>query len=338
MHVVDAHSHLYPRRYVELLKGRREIPRVVEHPDGVEEFVIFPEEKETGGRPLDPSFWDVDAKLAFMDGQGIDRSVVSLGNPWLDPFDGADSLELARDVNGELAGLEAHTGGRLCALGVLPADSVAAATKAAEEVRDTPSLYGLAGGCRICGMPLDAEALDALWSVLASCGLPLLVHPHSPAAADDLAGYGRALHVSLGFTFETTIAVARLVMGGVLQRFPGLRIFAAHGGGTLPFLAARLDMGWQSDPVGQRRLPEPPSGDLSRLYLDAVVYHARGVRAAADLVGTGQLVYGTDHPFVSADAPVSRDVVEQALDGEPRAEVLGQTAVSLFRLPDVSES
>ena len=333
MHVVDAHSHLYPRSYLELLKTRTEVPRVGQDA-GAERFVIFPAEQATpgGGRKIDESFWDVEAKLDYMDAVGIDQTVVSLGNPWLDPFDGPDSADWARRLNAELASLEPETGGRLVALGVLPTDEVDHAVEVAREVAATPTLHGLIGSCRICGLEFDDERLLPLWEELERSELPLFVHPHDGVAVEDLTGYGNSLPLALGFPFETTIAVTRLVFSGVLARCPKLRIMVAHGGGTLPFLAARLDVTWRSDPDAQAKLDASPSSQLSSLYLDAVLYHPRALRAAAELVGPQRMLFGTDHPFFSADPRTSRDAVDAEFRDGARTDVLSGTALSLFGL------
>jgi aminocarboxymuconate-semialdehyde decarboxylase len=333
MQVIDAHSHLYPRSYLELLKTRTTIPRIGDH-DGAEHFVIFRGEEATpgGGRRLDETFWDVGAKVAYMDSVGIDQTVVSLGNPWLDPFDGPESSEWARRLNEELASFEAETDGRVVALGVLPTNNVESAVEVAREVASTPTLYGLIGSCRICGLEFDDERLTPLWEALESSELPLFVHPHDGVALDELTGYGNSLPLALGFPFETTIAVTKLVFSGVLRRFPKLRIMVAHGGGTLPFLAARLDVTWRSDPDAQVKLDCAPSNQLSSLYLDAVLYHPRALHAAAELVGPRRMLFGTDHPFFSADPRTSLDAVEAEFVDGARTDVLAGTAQSLFGL------
>lgn len=333
--VVDAHSHLYPRTYVELLRSRTEIPKIVGEP-GAERFVIFPDEDRedgSGGRPMGPEYWDVAEKLAFMNRFGISQTVVSLGNPWLDPFDVLESLDAARSLNGELADLGAETGGRLVGMGVLPTD-VDDAVDVAAEVAEDRRLAGIVAGPRICGRPLDHEELEPLWMELQRSGVPLLLHPHYAVAVEELRGFGHAFPVSMGFPFETTIALARLVFAGVLDRHPELRLVGSHGGGTLPYLAGRLDAGWASDPSVRLRLTHPPSHDLSRLYLDGVLYHARAMRAAADLVGAEKMVFGTDHPFSVADPKANLDAVHEAFGAEERAWVLAGAARRLFDLPD----
>lgn len=333
--IIDAHSHLYPQSYVSFLRSRREIPRIDERDDNLY-FTIFPEEEQTGGRLIEPRMWSVEEKLAHADAGGINRAVVSLGNPWLDPIRGSESVELAEQVNGDLAGLEAQTGGRLCGLGVLPNAEPEIAASIAEQISRTDGLYGIITGCRICGYTFDDPELEPVWAELSRGGLPVFVHPHHAAAIDQLGGFGTVLPLGIGFPMETSIAIARLVLSGVLRRHPKLKILVAHAGGVLPFLAARLDVAWRGDTRAQERLPVPPSQELAKLWLDAVAYHPRALHAAADLVGKDHLVFGTDHPFfkeqpheliASVEAAFSED--DAGLDA-----VAARNAISLFALPE----
>ncbi|MEX2031838.1 MAG: amidohydrolase family protein, partial [Dehalococcoidia bacterium] len=203
--IVDAHSHLYPRSYIDLLKDRSSVPRVVGAGPGSERFVIFQSEDApggTGGRPFGFEFWDTDAKLTFMDRFRIDRSVVSLGNPWLDPFEGALARTAATTLNEGLAALEATTGGRIVCLGVVPQHDVAEAADVVREIAETEGLYGVANGSRLCGRMLDEPDLDPVWEALAVTGMPFVVHPHYSLRAQELSGYGMTPLVALGFPFE----------------------------------------------------------------------------------------------------------------------------------------
>ena len=332
LEIVDIHSQLYPRSYIELLKQRRTIPKIAG--DGDEErFVIFPDEdRPGGGRPMGREYWDIEAKLAFMDEFGIAYTVLSLGNPWMDPLDDSESLVAARALNDEFARLPDETGGKVFGLGILPSGGLDDALAVAEEVADSPTLVGIVTGPTICGRLFDDEALDPMWELLERRSVPLFVHPSLGAAMDDLAGTDHAFPVGIAFPFETTIAIARLAFAGVLRRHPRLAIVASHGGGTIPFLAGRLDAAWASDASAQERLPDPPSRSLTRLYVDCLLYHQRAMRAAADLVGTDRMAFGSDHPFSVADPSANLHAIDTAFSGGERENVLTRSAMTLFQL------
>ncbi len=331
---INSHSHLYSQSYMDLLRSRTALPRIDER-DGASYFVIFPEEEQNGGRLMEAPMWSLEEKLAAMDRGGFDRSVVSLGNPWLDPVEGAESIDWANRINAEFASFEARTGGRIHGLGVLPNAQPEAAARIARDVADSDGLYGIITGCRICGLAFDAPELEPVWAELSRTGLPVFVHPHYAVAIDQLGGFGTILPLGIGFPVETSIAVSRLILSGVLQRHPGLKLLVAHGGGVLPYLAARLDASWRGDDEAQKRLTIPPSEALSALWLDSVLYHRRALDAAADLVGKHRLLFGTDHPFFK-DRP--KDIfatVAEAFADDPELldAVAGQNAISFFGLP-----
>ncbi len=332
--VIDSHSHLYSQSYMDLLRSRTALPRIDER-DGCAYFVIFPEEERTGGRLMEAPMWSLDEKLAAMDRGGFDRSVVSPGNPWLDPVEGPESIDWAHRINADFASFEARTGGRIHGLGVLPNADPEAAAQVIHDIAGTKSLYGAITGCRICGRVFDTPELEPVWAALSRTGLPIFVHPHYAVAIDQLGGFGTILPLGIGFPIETSIAVARLVLSGVLQRHSGIKLLVAHGGGVLPYLAARLDVSWRGDDQAQKRLTIPPSEALSGVWLDSVVYHRRALRAAADLVGKDRLLFGTDHPFFK-DSPKDIFVtVAEAFAEDVRLldAVAGQNAISFFGLP-----
>jgi aminocarboxymuconate-semialdehyde decarboxylase len=332
---IDSHSHLYSQSYMELLRSRTGRPRIDQR-DGSFYFVIFPEEEHNGGRLMEAPMWSLEEKLAAMDRGGFGRSVVSLGNPWLDPVEGLESIDWAHRINADFASFEARTGGRIHGLGVLPNAAPEAAARVVRDIADTDGLYGVITGCKICGLPFDDPELEPVWAELSQTGLPTFVHPHYAVAIDQLGGFGTILPLGIGFPVETSIAVSRLILSGVLQRHAGIRLLVAHGGGVLPYLAARLDVSWRGDDEAQKRLTIAPSEALSGLWLDSVVYHRRALHAAADLVGKDRLLFGTDHPFFK-DEP--RDIfatVAEAFAEEPHHldAVAGKNAMSFFGLPD----
>jgi aminocarboxymuconate-semialdehyde decarboxylase len=328
--VVDVHSHLYPRAYLERLKQRTEIPRLVGS-NGDERFVIFPEEiGAAGGRPMGPEYWDVDAKLDAMKRHGIDRAVWSLGNPWLDPILARESVELARSLNEEFEGLARRTGNRVLGLGVLPNDDVAAAVREIHWIAGRPGLRGVISGSRPCGLAPDDAELEPVWEALEGSGLVFFLHPHYAVGLSELTGYGHTLPVALGFPFETTVALARMALSGVLERHPNIRILAAHGGGTLPFLSARLDAGWRSSDRSRVALDRPPSEVLRSIYVDAVVYHSRALAATIDFVGTDHVLFGTDQPFSISDPSANREAISVGQVDAKR--ILSGNAMRLFEL------
>jgi aminocarboxymuconate-semialdehyde decarboxylase len=337
MHTIDIHSHWYPESYLDALRARDTPPFVRRDGDGTELFVIFEDEE---GRPMGEDFTSLDSKLAFMDAQGIDTTVVSLGNPWLDPFSGAEAEAMATAVNEEMAGLEKRTDGRILGMAVLPGGPTESVVRVVQSLMTMPNLYGIIIGSRLCGHQLDHEATEPAWASLEELGLPVFLHPHYGLGAEEFAGVGsgHSLPVGIGFPFETSLAVSRLVLAGFTRRHPNLRLTIAHAGGTLPYLAGRLDAAWRSDEALQAILPVPPSEELARLFVDAIVYHRRTLEAAVDLVGVGHVAYGTDHPFSISDPAVNIAAIASTLTPTEQASVFAEAAISWYRLPEPSST
>lgn len=329
--VIDAHSHLYPEPYLRHLESRQAVPRIIRRDDECL-FNIFPGE-HFDGRPINPAYWVPEAKLEFMDRHGIDRSVISLGNPWLNPIPDAAGDALAREVNQELAALKTDTGGRLVGMGALPSSSPEKAAAELNFIAGQDGLVGVACGPKIAGLHLDDPGLEPFWNKLAGLNRPLFIHPEDGIGVKDFADFSLTLTIGIAFPLETTIAVSRLIFGGILERHPGLRILVAHGGGTLPYLSGRIDAVWQSDALLQENLPKPPSEYLRKLYFDGVVYSQPAMRALASLAGPGHIFFGTDHPFSVADPQANRQAAEDEFGyGADLRSVLGEGAEQFFGL------
>ncbi len=139
--------------------------------------------------------------------------------------------------------------------------------------------------------------MNVVWAAAERLGLMIFVHPHYGLANEALSGYGHAMPLALGFPFETTAAVARLILSGAFDRFPGLRLMVAHAGGVLPYLAGRLDGCVAGDAHSPVRLRHEPSSYLRKRYFDAIGYQVPTLALLISLVGVERIMFGTDHPF-----------------------------------------
>jgi len=327
--VVDIHSHLYPDWFVDFFRGRTKVPRVVADREGERLLLFTTQGGEESGPMLTESYTTVAAKLNFMRMHGIDCSVVSLGNPWLEVFEPDESLDLAHHANARMAALAEETAGRIIGMGVLPRSEPTDIARVVEQVAHTPGLKGMISSTTIGGLHLDDTRLDPVWEALAATRSPLMIHPMIAEVPEELSGYGIAMSAGIGFPFKTTIALARLLLGGVLKRHAGLRLVAAHGGGALPFLIGRLE-GTLTSESRSRSTPRQSAGHL---LLDAALYDAGAVHLAANLVGADQLMFGTDHPFPNADVTRIRGAIASGLSGAEASATMGEAAAAWYQLP-----
>ncbi|KAI9846965.1 MAG: hypothetical protein M1837_003321 [Sclerophora amabilis] len=325
MPVVDIHTHVYPPSYMNLLRSRTSVPYVRTFPpDTGSRLIILPGEDSASapstsrGRPIGPDYYDISRKLAFMDRHGIDISVISLANPWLDFLASEEAGEAARSLNDELEATCAGSGGpgnnnnnnnknkgRLFAFGVLPL-SAGADVVAAEiaRLKGLPHMRGVIMGTTGLGRGLDDPALDPIYAALQDHNMLVFLHPHYGLPREVLgpraSSYGHVMPLALGFPLETTIAVTRMLLSGVWDRFRRLNVLLAHSGGTLPFLAGRIESCIDHDSHFQAPIVERRSvWDVLRknVYLDAVIYSEVGLKTAIDASGADRIMFGTDHPF-----------------------------------------
>jgi aminocarboxymuconate-semialdehyde decarboxylase len=302
--VVDAHSHLYPAAW------------------------------RPHGRMPDDLF-DVEGLLARQEEAGIAASVVSDPHIWYGDLDPSD-LARTREYNDFAAALAAEHPGRIVALGsVTPwrEGHVEEARRAVDEL----GLAGLAIPTSDGGRYLDAVP-DAFWELVAGLDVPVFVHPGGTVVGQELMAMYRLGEVC-GRPLDTTVALARLILTGGMERHPLVRLLCAHAGGAICTIADRLDFGHELrdyaplGPWGDVHLPEPPSRYVARLHLDTVTYGSAGLRLPLERVGPGRLLYGSDRPPVPFDhARTIGHVRELGLPPADEEAVLAGNARALFRL------
>nr|POF13693.1 2-amino-3-carboxymuconate-6-semialdehyde decarboxylase [Quercus suber] len=306
MPVVDVHTHMYPPIYMDLLRARDKVPYVRSFPDDPsagDRLVILPAEDTAStarGRPIGPQYFDVKQKIAFMDRHGIDVSVISLANPWLDWLDPVTAAETARKVNNDMERMCNEHEGRLYAFGTLPLSAPPAEVMAeVARLATLPHHRGIVMGTSGLGSGLDDPALDDILAKIEETGQIVFIHPHyglpSSVYGPRASEYGHVLPLAMGFPLETTIAVTRMFLSGVWDKYPKLNVLLAHSGGTLPFLAGRVESCIAHDAHLKQPGVSQPRRNLwevlkNNIYLDAVIYADIGLKAAID-------ASGTDHPF-----------------------------------------
>ena len=326
--VADVHTHVYPDSYISLLRSRKTVPYVFDPPSGAAPRLIIlssdddpSRPQELRGRPLDPAYSSWDAKRSFMKLHGINLSVVSLANPWLDFVeDPTEAVEWARKVNDDLENVcqESNAkdhGAEICklyAFGSLPLK--ASAEQVEEEISRIKGLKHIKGviiGTSGLGKGLDDPAMEPIWNALQKNKTMVFLHPHYGLPDEAFGGKeivarsGHVLPLALGFPLETTIAVARMYLAGVFDRYEGLQMLLAHSGGTLPFLAGRIQSCVDHEREfkqngGPRQGPIKGIWDVlkTNIYLDAVIYGSVGLNAAIETSkSTDRVLFGTDHPF-----------------------------------------
>jgi aminocarboxymuconate-semialdehyde decarboxylase len=275
-------------------------------------------------------------RLRAMDEQGIDVEALSINPYWYT----AD-----RDVARALIQLQNETLAEICA--ATPDRFVAFATVAlqhpdlaVEQLEQGIRRYGLRGvgtGGSVAGLELSDPRFHPFWAKAEELGTLVFIHPQGTAElerAGRLAGNG-LLTNTIGNPLETTIALSHLIFEGTLDRFPGLKICAAHGGGYLPSYAARSDAVQTTFPHRMTgTLRKHPTEYLRQLYFDSIVFTPEALRHLAAETGPGQIVMGTDYPFPWTRTSVDHILGTPGLSDADKVAMLGGTARALLGIPE----
>ena len=322
---IDVHAHGVPKEFLEEVKRTRLGGVDVADVEGGY-VVTFP-----GRKPLRPAagiMLDFTQRLDWLDGQGMQQQLIG---PWLDvhgqelPAD--DGAVWVRQLNDAMAHTVATSGGRLLAHATL---HLAEPGAAARELERCVATLGMTG----CMIPTDLpegalheNRYDALWEAAQSLAVPIVLHPLMDGPAACMFGHLPRFKNLYGRTIDTTIVAAQLILAGVFDRYPKLKLVLVHGGGFLPYQSDRLDREFGKEGM-------LPSDHVKRFYYDTVFMSAPALQLLFSLVGTGQVMIGSDY----AAGPVERSKgkLTDALDATGIAEgerrkVVRDTAEAIFR-------
>ncbi|MEK6594207.1 MAG: amidohydrolase family protein [Pseudomonadota bacterium] len=279
-----------------------------------------------------PGIGEVGARrIAEMDGQGIDVEALSINPFWYQT--GRDvAAEIVRIQNEKLAEFCATYPDRFVAFASVALQYPDLAVQQLEHGVKKFGLRGAAVGASVAGDEFSDPKFHPFWARAEELGVLIFIHPQStPELAKRFKGNGWLAN-TIGNPLDTTIALSHLIFEGTLDRFPGLKICSAHGGGFLPSYAPRSDNCLRVAPEMDTgvKLRKKPTEYLRQMYFDTLVFSAEALRHLAAEVGVSQLVIGTDHPI-----PWNPDPVDHILnapgfsDAEKRA-MLGETAAKLL--------
>jgi len=332
--VMDVHAHAMPLPLLRGLAGRGLAD--VDPAAGV--VRLAPQVSGIGAGvplPLARSQHDPAMRLLEMDAAGVSHHAVSLP-PFLfgtTSDDGPFVRDLVRRGNDELAAYVSHAPDRLLALGSVPLGWPGAAEEASRCL-DELGAAGVAIGSRGGGHDLDAAVNEELWALLAGRRAFAFLHPSG--TPDPHRQRDFYLPQLVGYPSETALAVARLVFAGVLERH-ALTLCLAHGGGCLPALRGRLDLGWRRKDVA-RTTPLPPSEYLDRLRYDTAVFSDAILRRLVEDVGGDHVLLGTDHPFELGDREPVDTVRRLGLEEDVTRSILWGNAAALLGVTDTADA
>jgi len=312
---IDVHAHCHFREAAALLGADASVltPRV----NGAEE-----------------AFIEIAQRFKAMDAQAVDMEVLSI-NPFWYGRDRDLAAQIVKVQNEKLAELCATHPDRFAAFASLTLQAPDLAVQELETAVRRQGLKGAAIGGMVNGVEFSDPKFHPVWAKAEELGAVLFIHPQGvPELSRRLGGNGWLTN-AIGNPLETTIALSHLIFEGTLDRFPGLKIIAAHGGGYLPSYADRSDHACLVGPAGCNpniTLKKKPTEYLKQLYFDSLVFSPEAIRHLAAQVGPDQIVLGSDYPYPWQLHPVDHIFACDSLNDQQKAAVLGETAARLLKV------
>ncbi|CAF0792761.1 unnamed protein product [Rotaria sp. Silwood1] len=290
---IDIHTHILPsklstiaQKYLELRPHAHDDPRLDMFKDGK----FF--------RTIEPNCFDINVRLREMDEKNISMQVLST-IPVLFNYSSKnyqDVLELSRELNNHISSICQQHPTRFIGLGTVP---LQAPHLAIDELRRCVNELGLKGvqiGTHVNEWNLDNEELDQFWCEVEKLDACIFIHPWEMPTGGRFDAYW--MPWLCGMPFETTSAICSILMGGVLERYPKLRLAFAHGGGSFPFTVGRIDHGHECRPdLCAYKNSHLPSSYIGRFYVDSLVHDTRALKFLVEIMNENYIMLGSDCPF-----------------------------------------
>lgn len=325
--VIDVHTHCLTEEWFQLLQQHGG-PRYTVKPvlGGLRAIHLDGAPFMT---PVPPMF-DYDLRIRTMNDNGVDLGIVSLTCPncyWGGP---EISLKAAQIMNDDMSAARRAWPDRLRWFASVPWEYPELALRELERACGAGA-SGVMVLANINGRPLTDQHFASIWEAIDARGLPVLVHPTAPPGVAEMDMMRFQLTASLGFTFDTSLAVARMIFDGFFDRYQRLRIIAAHGGGALPYLVSRMDQCFDNIPACREKISRRPSEYIPAIYADAVVFASEVLDLCVKVFGPDNVLYGSDYPHTIGDMPGCLRRVND-LPYSSRDKVRGRNAERIFKL------
>lgn len=322
--VIDFHNHFYPPEYLEALqRGPSNVELTVDAAGNP--LLHYPGDYNIAVR----GHRDIAYREEVLERAGVDLQVLTLTTPGTHIEDPRRAAELARLVNDGFARIVAERGRRFTALAALPLNDPAASVAEFDRATDELGFAGALLFSNINGVALADERFWPLYERASERNAVLFIHPTDPAGVEAMTDYW--LMPLVGFPTDTTLAAAKLVFSGAARRFPGIRWVLAHLGGAIPYLAERLDRGYEAFAECRRHIDQPPSHYLRNFYYDTVNFDPAALRLAITFAGAEHLVAGSDYPHQIGSLEKMRESIERlGLSAHDKAKILAGNAQRLL--------
>ena len=289
MPIVDFHNHFYPPAYLQALRSGSSAVEVSEDAEG-NPLIYYPGDYNI----CVPGHRDIDFREQVLIEHGVDTQVITLTTPGTHVENPDTAVAFAQLVNDAFAEIVRAKRGRFASLATLPLNVPDASVKELERACRELHFAGAMLFSNVNGIGLDDQRFWPLYEAANDLGAVLYIHPTHPVGVEAMTDYW--LMPLVGFLCDTTLAAAKIVFSGVAERFPRIRWALCHMGGAIPYLAERLDRGFEAFSECRANLKKRPTEYLKDFYYDTVNFNPRAVELAIDFAGTDHILAGSDYP------------------------------------------
>ena len=318
MKSIDIHAHISPGGYIRALEAGEDWYGITAFAN---DFHLS----------VPRTMWTPEQRLTDMDSLGVDVHVLSTNAVfYCYDRDAATVAAMDRECNDYVAQLTQDHPARFAGLANLPMQDVAAAAAELERAMTQLGLKGAMIDDQVNGKTYDDPEFYPLWEVAEQTGAVILIHQ---ALETVVTARLNRYHLpnSIGNLADRAITFASFVFGGVMDKYPNLRICLCHGGGYTCFGAGRMDRGWQVRSEARANITQPPSTYLNRFYYDCLTHSEPALRMLIDSVGIDKVLFGTDWPFdMCTDWPVAWVLGLESLTQEEKEAILGKNLENLL--------
>lgn len=326
MPVIDFHNHYYPPEYMQAIERGPSAVRITHDAEG-NPCLHYPGDYNIAVR----GHRDIDYRDHVLEETGVDTQVITLTTPGTHIEEPAAAVKLARLTNDAFARVVADKKGRYATLATLPLCDPAASVAELRRAMEQLKFPGAMVFSNINGVALSDQRFWKLYELANEKGAVFHIHPTNPVGVEAMLDYW--LMPLVGFLMDTTLAAASLVFTGVTERFPRIRWVLGHLGGAIPYLAERLDRGYEAFADCRKNISRPPSSYLKQFYFDTVNFDPRAIELAISFAGAEHILAGSDYPHqIGSIEKMLESLKEVRISDADRARILGGNAAGLLGL------
>lgn len=326
MKIIDFHNHFYPPEYLESIQTGPSNIKVTFDADN-NPLLHYPGDYNIVVR----GHRDIEYRAEVLAKAGVDKQILTFTTPGTHVESPERSVELARLVNDCLSKIMKESGDRFSALATLPLNDPEASVFEMERAFNELGFKGVMLYSNVNGIALSDQRFCPLYEKSDDLNAVLYIHPSFPVGVEAMTDYW--LMPLVGFPFDTTLAAAKLVFSGVVEKYPGIRWVLGHLGGAIPYLAERLDRGYFAFDECRANISKPPSEYLKEFYYDSVNFDLNALEFAIGFAGSDHIVAGSDYPHKIGSLEMMVSSIEKLdISPEEKADIYGENAARLLEL------